>query len=488
MNIKVGQVLDDKYMLLRTLGEGGMGVVYAAQHVDLREKRAIKVMRSSLLADAERVERFRREARSAARLKSPHVCKVLDVGKLDDGTPYLVLEHLEGKDIKAVLKERRTLPVAEAVGYAIQACDALAEAHRIGIVHRDIKPGNLFLAETPKGGHEIKILDFGVAKVPPKDVDDDDEEGAGQITQHAQMIGTPAYMAPEQMRAARQVDGRADLWSLGIILYRMLTSEMPFQGKDQLDVITAIMSDPPIPPSRFRRDIPAALEAVLLRCLEKEPERRFQSAEELAGALAPFTAIRPAPPNLSPDDDSEETATIAVARPFNLKAMMAAIETAQAQPPDQGSSSSDMPPRMEGGGTVPIPRDVLASLSASPYAPKPLAVPPPPYEPQHGTMPLGAHRSQLPSSPYPSSQPPSQQPPSSAPPAASPSSFPAPHQPTLKLATPADHGLGLDTTPLPTLKQPPSQDSSRALKIVIGTLVGLSVVAAVVLAALILRR
>lgn len=283
-NIGQGTLIAGKYRVERVLGEGAMGVVLAARHIVLDELRAIKLMLPSALGDASNVERFLREARAAVRLRSNHVCKVLDVGRLDDGAPYIVMEYLEGADLKSILEERGKLPIIEAVRHVIQACEAVAEAHALGIVHRDIKPANLFLTAGVDGVSCVKVLDFGIAKMAAP-------SGALEMTQPQEVIGTPVFMAPEQMRGMHDVDARADVWGLGVVLYRALTGQLPFTGSTITQVCAAVIADPPLPVAAMGAVLPAALEAIVLRCLEKDPSRRLQSATELAAALAPFAGV-----------------------------------------------------------------------------------------------------------------------------------------------------------------------------------------------------
>ncbi len=282
--IAEGEIIAGKYRVEKVLGRGGMGVVVAATHLSLGHKVAIKLLLPG--ATPEIIARFAREARASVRLKCEHVARVLDVGELQNGTPYMVMEYLEGKDLSAVLKARGQLPITEAVQHVLHACEAIAEAHSAGIIHRDLKPANLLLTEAADGTSTVKVLDFGISKAndPSSAV-----SGEGMsLTQTAAVLGSPAYMSPEQMKASRNVDARSDIWSLGIILYQLLAGRTPFKGQPFAVLVVMVNLDAPPPLSQFRADVPAALEAAILRCLEKKPEDRFQNAAELAEAIAPF--------------------------------------------------------------------------------------------------------------------------------------------------------------------------------------------------------
>jgi cytochrome c peroxidase len=279
-----GEILAGKYLLSGVLGQGGMGVVVAAQHVELRQRVAVKFLLPAATRLPQHKERFLREARAAASLRSVHVARVLDVDSLPSGALYMVMEHLEGVDLRALLVREGKLPPAEAVDHVLQACEAMAEAHALGIVHRDLKPSNLFLASPPGAAPLIKVLDFGLSKalVPGE------EGGDASITATGVVMGSFLYMAPEQLRGLRLADARADIWSLGVILYELMTGARPFEGSVLTEVAIKVVEETP-PSLRDRgANVSPALESAVLRCLEKKREHRYQTVADLARALAPF--------------------------------------------------------------------------------------------------------------------------------------------------------------------------------------------------------
>jgi serine/threonine-protein kinase len=278
--VKQGDVLAEKYLVESVLGVGGMGVVVEALHLELHESRAIKLLLPEVLEEKEAVERFLREARRSARLRSEHVVRVHDVDKLPSGAPYVVMELLQGSDLRKIIKERGRLPVGEAVHYALQACEALAEAHAAGIVHRDLKPANLFLTTRNDGTPCVKVLDFGISKGP--------NDGDDELTKTQAVLGSPSYMSPEQMRSARTVDARTDIWSLGVILYRLTTGELPFRAETMAALVTKVLQTTPRRPSEIVPDLPPGLDEVLLRCLERELPVRYADVGALSAALLPF--------------------------------------------------------------------------------------------------------------------------------------------------------------------------------------------------------
>jgi hypothetical protein len=289
--VREGDLLAGKYRVERVLGVGGMGIVVAARHEQLEQRVAIKFVRDEALDNKEAVERFLREARAAVRLKSEHAAKVLDVGTLESGAPYMVMEFLEGSDLAAVLVDRGPLPVEEAAEYVLQACEAVAEAHAAGIVHRDLKPQNLFLARTVGGAPRVKVLDFGVSKSLTQSGGGPGPGGKGALTQTRSMLGSPLYMSPEQMRSSRDVDARSDVWAFGVVLFELLTRRWPFEAETMPELCLKVVSDPPQSLAELRPGLPPEFIAIVERCLQRDPAMRFANAAELASALEPFVPV-----------------------------------------------------------------------------------------------------------------------------------------------------------------------------------------------------
>ncbi len=285
-SVQVGDLLAGKYRVERILGVGGMGIVVAARHVDLRELRAIKLMLADFAAHPDAVERFLREARAAVRLKSEHVAKVHDVGRLESGAPYMVMEHLEGCDLQQLLRSQGPLPLWAAVTYVLQACEAIGEAHAAGIVHRDIKPANLFLTRSADGSPSTKVLDFGISKFTPLA----GAEPGLDMTKTTAILGSPLYMSPEQMASTRNVDLRTDIWALGAVLYQLTTGVVPFQAESITQLCVMVLQQEPVPPSLMQHGLPVEFDRVVMRCLQKAPAHRYANVAELAAELQPFGA------------------------------------------------------------------------------------------------------------------------------------------------------------------------------------------------------
>ena len=343
--VKTGDILADKYRVEKVLGIGGMGVVVAAQHMALHQKVALKFMLPDALADEVSVERFMREARAAVRLKSEHVARVLDVGCLDNGAPYIVMEFLDGEDMDDVIHRDAPMPPQVAVDFVLQACVAMAEAHSIGIVHRDLKPANLFVTKRPDGSAMIKVLDFGISKV---------QGVSGEVsnTKSSMAMGSPGYMAPEQMRSAKHADHRADIWALGTILYELLSKRRPFEAESTPVMFAAVLTGERTPLTEVLPDVDPGLAAVVHCCLERERDDRYGSVALLAKALAPFGDDKAAAmaasiantgvgalPELATDSDAKPTVPMKAAKgglpSTKLSDSMETPASAPSRPPAQ---------------------------------------------------------------------------------------------------------------------------------------------------------
>jgi len=282
----IGEVIARKYRIDSVVGTGGMGVVLSATHLELGQKVAIKVLTipdDDTRKDEAR-ERFLREGRATAALVSDHVVRVYDVGTLDNGAPFMVMELLRGRDLAVTLQHNGALPIEHAADYVRQAADAIACAHDQGIVHRDLKPSNLFLTQRSDGTPLVKVLDFGISKTTQSEIN----RATGNLTVARSVLGTPFYMSPEQIRDAKQVDFRTDIWSLGLILHELLSGSPAFEGTTLPGVCAAIAADPPAALRLKRPEIPVELEAIVLKCLEKDPAKRFQDTRDLAAKLVRY--------------------------------------------------------------------------------------------------------------------------------------------------------------------------------------------------------
>ncbi|MGO8996606.1 MAG: protein kinase domain-containing protein [Polyangiaceae bacterium] len=317
----IGQKIAGRYIVERVLRAGGMGVVALGRYPELEQEVAIKFMKPEYAAYDVLCARFLREARLAARVKSPHFVRVFDFGRIEPNVPYLVMEMLTGRDLADEIDEGGAMPVALAVDYVLQACVALAEVHGMGIVHRDLKPSNLFLASVGRS-RMLKVLDFGVSK-----------ESVGEaLTSTGAPIGTPHYMSPEQVKEAKNVDARTDIWALGVILYELVTACVPFgqEGQPIGEVYGMIMHVEPTPPRQYMPSLPLELEAVILKCLRRDPALRYPDVGALADALWPFANAESAarvrhvhevsassvrPPPFTPVD-SDRSAAPAASGPF----------------------------------------------------------------------------------------------------------------------------------------------------------------------------
>jgi hypothetical protein len=272
----IGRVLADRYRILRKIGEGGMGSVYLCEHVILHRSLAVKILRRELSTDPEIVERFRNEAIAASQIGQENVIDVIDIGRTEDGALFYVMEALEGHSVGAVLRGEGPLAVSRALAILEQVCRALGAAHARGVVHRDLKPDNVFVVRREDGSELAKLLDFGISKL---------EQAGERLTQNGAIIGTPEYMSPEQAAGAA-VDARTDVYALGVMAYELLTGVLPFEGDSAIATLVAHQTRPPEPPSRRRADVPPDVDALILRALAKRPEDRFDSMPALVAEIA----------------------------------------------------------------------------------------------------------------------------------------------------------------------------------------------------------
>ncbi len=280
----MGELVDGKYRIRRKIGNGAMGTVFAARHEVLQRDVALKFVSTAAITP-ETLERFQREARAVAAIQSEHVARVLDAGHVADGTPFMALELLEGDDLEQVLRKKAPLRVRDVVSWGMQALEGLAEAHALGIVHRDLKPANLFLARRRDGTSIVKILDFGISK---HDRPTSLLQSVSSLTATSTIVGSPMYMAPEQLRDAKGVDARADIWAIGVVLYELLSGHTPFAAENMAQLMFAVLGQTPAPLRGERPEVPSGLEAVVMRCLSRDTDARFQDVAALADALAPF--------------------------------------------------------------------------------------------------------------------------------------------------------------------------------------------------------
>lgn len=309
----VGRVVGDRYGVRGVIGEGGMGVVYEAEHFAIGRMVALKVLHPSRAQDKESISRLRHEARVAGTLGHPNICAVYDMGRLDDGSPYLVMERLHGETLAQRLTREGKLPPDELFDVLVQVLSALVVAHQRGVIHRDLKPDNIFLAGREGARPVPKLLDFGISKA------EDVEETMADPTGGRQALGTPFYMAPEQARGDRKLDSRVDLWAAGVVLYEGLTGHHPFEAKNYNALLVQILSAKHRAIRELVPDLSPALEAVVDRALQKRPEDRFQSAMEFQGALRslkskPEAQTKPLPLLINEQTSEDPDATAVFSR------------------------------------------------------------------------------------------------------------------------------------------------------------------------------
>jgi eukaryotic-like serine/threonine-protein kinase len=288
---RAGERIGGKWVVEGSLGFGGMGAVLAARHADLGQRVAIKLLLPQHADNSEASARLLREARAVVGMRSEHIARVFDVDRDQRGVPYIVMERLEGTDFHHLLRRVGVLTIGEAVGHVLQACSALTEAHALGLVHRDLKPANLFLAELPDGRTVVKVLDFGISKSTRPG-----SHAEPSLTGTEHVLGSLHYMSPEQLRNSRNVDARSDIWSLGVILYRMVSGRLPFDDQGTANYLQRLIWDAPTPLAALVPTAPPDFVEVVERCLEKSPEMRPESVGALVAALTPHAARPPLDP------------------------------------------------------------------------------------------------------------------------------------------------------------------------------------------------
>jgi len=285
-----GSIIDGRYRICAVIGEGGMGAVLSAVDLQTGNTVALKVILPEYVHDPAAVRRFVSEARTASALGNPHVAQLLNAGWLGGGLPYMVLEFLTGSSLGKLIQHGRTLSIPQAANYMLQACEGVADAHAKSIVHRDLKPSNLFVTQGVDGAAHIKVLDFGISKVSEQDAN----TLGGELTQSNMLLGSPRYMSPEQLRCAKAVDARTDIWAIGVMLHRLVSGKLPFEAESVGGHLALIMSASPIALRVHAPDASEELELVVARCLQRELRRRYQDVGQLAEALAPFVGTQQA--------------------------------------------------------------------------------------------------------------------------------------------------------------------------------------------------
>ncbi len=291
---KLGQLLLGRYRIVRKLGEGGMGAVYEGKHELIGKRLAIKCLHPQYMSNKEVVERFHREAHAATAVGNEHIIEVSDVGAFDDGSPFIVMEFLDGVEFGRLIEQEGSLPVARLVHIVTQLCGALSAAHARGIVHRDMKPENVYLIRRGNDPDFVKVLDFGISKMK-----EHSEAIGGSLTKTGMALGTPYYMPPEQAQGVRDLDHRADVYAVGVILYQGLTGRLPFDADSYPALMVKILTEQAAPPTVFRGDVPSELEQIVMMAMAKDRAKRFQTMDELAAALAPFANLNGKPEMLA---------------------------------------------------------------------------------------------------------------------------------------------------------------------------------------------
>jgi len=361
MDDLVGTVLGGRYRITGRLRAGGVAELYEATHVQIGQRFAVKVLKPEFLGHAELAERFLTEARAASAVGHPGIVQVLDFGHLRTGEPYLVMELLQGEDLKQLLERKKRLTEPEAITIALHVLDALGAAHKAGVLHRDLKPENVVLVRGPEGRPWAKLIDFGIARVTSRD------PAARRLTRHGTVMGTPAFMAPEQARGSVHVDARADLYSVGVMLFEMLTGELPFRGASPTEVMVRLLQDDFPRPRQVCPEVSPEMEQVILRATAKKPENRYASAAEFVAALRELRARYDGSRPWRDEDAPEAAETTGIRR---LNELVAAEFAATQERPVAGPSSSSGPPSAPRVVPPPPPR------RSAPAPPAPRGTPP----------------------------------------------------------------------------------------------------------------
>ncbi len=355
----IGQVIDGKYRIGRLLGTGGMGAVFEGENLRIRRKVAIKMLHVAAATQADVVKRFEREAQAAALVGSDHICEVLDLGVLADGTRYMVMEYLDGETLTGRIKKNGRLTPAQSIPLMLQVLEALGAAHAAGIIHRDLKPDNLFILPQKNGARDfIKILDFGVSKFSQTGGEEMNVTRAGAV------VGTPYYMSPEQARGTSAVDGRTDIYAMGVLLYQATTGQVPYQAETFNELLFKIVLEVAPPPQIYVPDLDANFASIIQQAMAREPAQRFQSCAEFRDALLSYQAAAAAYSPAIPDRN-----TGAGARPPATQV----LDMSQLPPAPQAQASNVWQPRPSVEPTLPMEPSPLAGLrqSNAPHAPNP---------------------------------------------------------------------------------------------------------------------
>jgi serine/threonine-protein kinase len=370
LNERVGLVVGGRYKIVRTLGAGGMGGVYVAEHELIGKTVALKCLHKEYTRDKDLVERFKREARAATAIGNEHIVDVTDMGDLPDGAPFLVMEFLQGTTLSGLMEDVGPMRIHRAVHIVRQVCDALGAAHEKGIVHRDLKPENVFLTKRGQDPDFVKVLDFGISKIHSGDRPD------RGLTRTGMAIGTPTYMSPEQAQGLRDVDARTDVWALGVILFEMLTGHRPFEADSYPMLLMRIVGSDPDPVTKWRKDVPAALSAIVMRCLEKPVGTRMQTMRELEAALVQFADVDREPEVIAQERRGEGRAHTNIAPKSGTTSATAATAMMDSTPPPPSKNDSGVRASAVGNatrvhGSNDAPAGHASRAEPEPEAPRP---------------------------------------------------------------------------------------------------------------------